>query len=99
MCANVTFDAGLIEAIDAEAERRDSHALPFLASAVREKIDMALIAQTVGVISFGNALLPMKRRTEARSLLCRSTAGSRKGWARRFYKMPRRCSTSWRDFD
>ena len=37
--ANVTFDAGLLEAIDAEAERRGLTRSAFLASAAREKIE------------------------------------------------------------
>jgi predicted RNase H-like HicB family nuclease len=37
--ANVTFGAGLLEAIDAEAERRGLTRSAFLASAAREKIE------------------------------------------------------------
>jgi len=37
--ANVTFDAGLLEAIDAEAERRGLTRSAFLASAARDKIE------------------------------------------------------------
>ena len=37
--ANVTFDAGLLAAIDAEAERRGLTRSAFLASAAREKIE------------------------------------------------------------
>jgi hypothetical protein len=37
--ANVTFDAGLLEAIDAEAKRRGLTRSAFLASAAREKIE------------------------------------------------------------
>ena len=37
--ANVTFDAGLLEAIDAEAARRGITRSAFLASAAREKIE------------------------------------------------------------
>ncbi|MGA2127366.1 MAG: type II toxin-antitoxin system HicB family antitoxin [Xanthobacteraceae bacterium] len=37
--ANVTFDAGLLEAIDAEADRRGLTRSAFLASAAREKIE------------------------------------------------------------
>jgi predicted RNase H-like HicB family nuclease len=37
--ANVTFDAGLLDAIDAEAERRGLTRSAFLASAAREKIE------------------------------------------------------------
>jgi predicted RNase H-like HicB family nuclease len=36
--ANVTFDAGLLEAIDSEAQRRGLTRSAFLASAAREKI-------------------------------------------------------------
>jgi predicted RNase H-like HicB family nuclease len=36
---NVTFDAGLLEAIDAEAERRGLTRSAFLASAARDKIE------------------------------------------------------------
>lgn len=37
--ANVTFDAGLLDAIDAEAERRGLTRSAFLASAARDKIE------------------------------------------------------------
>jgi predicted RNase H-like HicB family nuclease len=37
--ANVTFDAGLLDAIDAEAERRGLTRSAFLASAAREEIE------------------------------------------------------------
>ena len=37
--ANVTFDAGLLEAIDAEAKQRGLTRAAFLASAAREKIE------------------------------------------------------------
>ncbi len=37
--ANVTFDAGLLEAIDAEAERRGLTRSAFLGSATGEKIE------------------------------------------------------------
>jgi len=37
--ANVTFDAGLLEAIDSEAQRRGLTRSAFLASAAREKIE------------------------------------------------------------
>jgi len=37
--ANITFDAGLLEAIDAEAERRGLSRSAFLASAAHEKTE------------------------------------------------------------
>ena len=39
--ANLTFDAGLLEAIDAEAERRGLTRSAFLASAARERLETA----------------------------------------------------------
>jgi predicted RNase H-like HicB family nuclease len=38
--ANLTFDAGLLEAIDAEAERRGLTRSAFLASAARERLEL-----------------------------------------------------------
>jgi predicted RNase H-like HicB family nuclease len=39
--ANLTFDAGLLEAIDAEATRRGVTRSAFLASAARERLELA----------------------------------------------------------
>ncbi len=39
--ANLTFDAGLLEAIDAEASRRGLTRSAFLASAARERLEIA----------------------------------------------------------
>jgi hypothetical protein len=39
--ANLTFDAGLLEAIDAEASRRGLTRSAFLASAARERLELA----------------------------------------------------------
>jgi predicted RNase H-like HicB family nuclease len=39
--ANLTFDAGLLEAIDAEAKRRGLTRSAFLASAARERLELA----------------------------------------------------------
>ena len=39
--ANLTFDAGLLEAIDAEAARRGLTRSAFLASAARERLELA----------------------------------------------------------
>jgi predicted RNase H-like HicB family nuclease len=39
--ANLTFDAGLLEAIDAEAEKRGLTRSAFLASAARERLGLA----------------------------------------------------------
>ena len=39
--ANLTFDAGLLEAIDAEATRRGLTRSAFLASAARERLELA----------------------------------------------------------
>jgi predicted RNase H-like HicB family nuclease len=39
--ANLTFDAGLLEVIDAEAERRGVSRSAFLASAARERLELA----------------------------------------------------------
>lgn len=39
--ANLTFDAGLLEAIDAEATRRGLTRSAFLASAARQRLEMA----------------------------------------------------------
>jgi predicted RNase H-like HicB family nuclease len=39
--ANLTFDAGLLEAIDAEAARRGVSRSAFLASAARERLELA----------------------------------------------------------
>jgi predicted RNase H-like HicB family nuclease len=39
--ANLTFDAGLLAAIDAEAERRGLTRSAFLASAARERLELA----------------------------------------------------------
>jgi hypothetical protein len=38
--ANLTFDAGLLEAIDAEAERRGLTRSAFLASVARERLEL-----------------------------------------------------------
>jgi metal-responsive CopG/Arc/MetJ family transcriptional regulator len=37
--ANLTFDAGLLEAVDAEAARRGLTRSAFMASAVRERLE------------------------------------------------------------
>jgi hypothetical protein len=84
--ANVMFDAGLLEAIDAEAARRGLTRSAFLASAAREKIghgaerrhDRALILPSTTRCLLtkrnrnrpGSVVVSLERQVIAKGLLC-----------------------------